>query len=154
MDDFFEYPLLTHLSSYGKFLTVVFGVVSSVLELTFRNNVVAIYYLLGFMIADYFLGIMCAIKNRNLSSQKGYRGILKKFGILVVVTTCSFIDMYTKQILDLPVNVTFLGINVYIGNEIISIFENLAVLDVYIPKVIKDRISYVRKVADNGCEEK
>lgn len=44
------------------------------------------------MVADYITGVMCAIEDKNLSSEVGFRGIFKKVLIFVLVGIGHIID--------------------------------------------------------------
>ena len=100
----------------------------------------AFYVLLLLMTIDYISGITAAIYKKNVSSYKGARGILKKFGILLVVVTCFVIDNWIiKSAVIFPVVTAF-----YISNESISICENAAQLGVPIPKKMLEILAQLK----------
>src|SRR5690625_4819731 len=51
-----------------------------------------LYALVALMVADYITGVMCAIVDKTLSSEVGFRGIFKKVLILVLVGIGHIID--------------------------------------------------------------
>jgi phage-related holin len=53
-----------------------------------------LYALLAFVILDYITGFMCAIVNRKLYCEIGFKGIFKKVLIFGLVGIGSLIDMY------------------------------------------------------------
>lgn len=100
----------------------------------------AFYVLLFLMTIDYISGVMVGIVKKSISSYKGARGILKKFGILLVTVTCFVIDNWIiKSAVIFPVVTAF-----YISNESISICENAAKLGVPIPKKILEILAQLK----------
>lgn len=92
------------------------------------------------MTIDYISGVMVGIAKKSISSYKGARGILKKFGILLVTVTCFVIDNWIiKSAVIFPVVTAF-----YISNESISICENAAKLGVPIPKKILEILAQLK----------
>lgn len=53
--------------------------------LVFRRVRCFLYALIILVVADYITGIMCAIVDKELSSEIGYRGIFKKVLIFILV---------------------------------------------------------------------
>ena len=51
------------------------------------------YALLTVIIIDYITGTICAIVNKKLCSKIGFRGILKKISILIIVSVSQIIDV-------------------------------------------------------------
>lgn len=52
-----------------------------------------IYALLAFMAADYLTGVMCAINDKKLSSEVGFKGICRKVLIFVLVGIANILDV-------------------------------------------------------------
>ena len=50
--------------------------------------------LIVFMVLDYITGIMCAIADKQLSSEVGFRGICKKVLILMLVDVAHIVDAH------------------------------------------------------------
>ena len=73
------------------------------------------------MAFDYITGIISAIYNKKLSSKTGYKGILKKVLMLIVVCIATLIDRLIGEY----GTVRTLVIYYYVANEGISILENL-----------------------------
>lgn len=94
-----------------------------------------IYALLVFMVADYITGVMCAIADKNLSSEVGFKGICKKVLIFVMVGIGHIIDIYligNGEVLRTAV------IFFYCSNEGLSMLENAGHLGLPIPAKLKD----------------
>lgn len=94
-----------------------------------------IYAMLVFVIADYVTGVMCAISDRRLSSEIGYKGIFKKVLIFVLIGIANLIDIY---IIKSGTMLRTATIFFYLSNEGISLLENAAHLGLPIPQKVKD----------------
>ena len=80
-----------------------------------------LYALIVFVAADYITGVLCAIYDKNLSSEVGFKGIAKKVLIVVLVGIGNIIDVsILKQGSAIRTAVIFF----YLSNEGISILEN------------------------------
>lgn len=90
-----------------------------------------------FMLMDYITGVMAAyMKPRaRLSSKRGLRGIVKKLALMTFVVFAHQLDLAVGQsIFCLLVTYTLLG------NEGLSIVENLSHCGVPVPKSIKEKL--------------
>jgi len=92
--------------------------------------------LIIFISVDYLIGVICAIKERTLSSRYGALGILKKFSIMCIIALSTAIEQNVFQTDALRSAV----ILCYISNEGISTIENCNRLGIPIPKKLKDVI--------------
>lgn len=101
--------------------------------------------LIVFVIADYFTGIISAYTQKTLSSKVGFRGILKKICIFIVVAIANIIDVNMLEYPMLRTAVIFF----YISNEGISLIENLAIIGVPVPDKIKDVLAQIKKKGDD-----
>lgn len=94
-----------------------------------------IYALLVFVVADYITGVMCAIADKKLSSEVGFKGICKKVLIFVMVGIGHIMDTYligNGEVLRTAV------IFFYCSNEGVSMLENAGHLGLPIPVKLKD----------------
>ena len=94
-----------------------------------------IYALLVFVTADYITGVMCAIADKKLSSEVGFKGICKKVLIFVMVGIGHIMDTYligNGEVLRIAV------IFFYCSNEGVSMLENAGHLGLPIPAKLKD----------------
>lgn len=99
--------------------------------------------LLIFMVIDYITGIMCAVINKTLSSEIGFRGIFKKLLIILLV---GLVNLLGKSI-----NIEglrYIAISFYIANEGLSIIENASIIGVPIPEKIKDILEQLKSKGD------
>jgi len=105
-----------------------------------------LYALVALMVADYITGVMCAIVDKTLSSEVGFRGIFKKVLILVLVGIGHIID--THLIGDGSVLRTAI-IFFYCSNEGVSMLENAARLGLPIPEKLKDILAQLHNKGGN-----
>ena len=90
--------------------------------------------LVAFAAADYLTGVMCAVSDRKLSSNVGFKGICRKVLIFLLVGIANILDVHvigTGSVLRTAV--TFF----YISNEGVSLLENAAHLGLPVPGKIK-----------------
>lgn len=94
-----------------------------------------IYAMIVFVIADYATGVMCAVSDKHLSSEIGFKGICKKVLIFVLIGVANLIDIYIIKSGSMLRTAT---IFFYLSNEGISLLENAAHLGLPVPQKIKD----------------
>ena len=93
-----------------------------------------LYTLLAFTAMDYITGVMCAVNDKTLSSEVGFRGICRKVLIFMLVGIANILDadvVGTGSVLRTAV------IFFYISNEGVSLLENAAHLGLSVPEIIK-----------------
>ena len=93
-----------------------------------------LYALLIFVTLDYLTGLMCAIVDKKLSSEIGFRGIFKKVMIFVMVGIGQVLDV---QCLGSVGILRTAVIFFYLSNEGVSLLENAAHLGLPIPEKLK-----------------
>ena len=87
-----------------------------------------------FAVADYITGVMCAVADRKLSSEVGFKGICRKVIIFMLVGIAHIIDVNviaTGSVLRTAV------IFFYLSNEGVSLLENAGHLGLPIPEKLK-----------------
>lgn len=94
-----------------------------------------LYALIVFVILDYITGLMCAILDKKLSSEIGFRGIFKKVLIFIMVGVAHLID--SRMIGDGSVLRTAI-IFFYCSNEGVSLLENASRVGLPVPEKLKD----------------
>ncbi|GGP16458.1 phage holin family protein [Oceanobacillus neutriphilus] len=95
-----------------------------------------LHFLLLLMALDIITGVFKAWKNGNLWSRKSLFGYARKVLVLVVIVLANVVD----QILGLGGAVAYATVLFYIANEGISIIENLADMDVIVPKALAEKL--------------
>lgn len=87
-----------------------------------------------FAVADYITGFMCAVADKKLSSEVGFKGICRKVIIFMLVGVAHVIDVNviaTGSVLRTAV------IFFYLSNEGVSLLENAGHLGLPIPEKLK-----------------
>ena len=107
------------------------------------------------MTLDYISGVACAIVRKDVSSEVGFKGIVKKILILMLVGVAHVLDAYvlnSTPVLQSAVTMFF------IANEGISLVENAAGLGIPIPKKMLEVLKQLKLKGDstekNESEEK
>lgn len=107
--------------------------------------------LIVFIVFDYISGLMSAAKNKCLSSSVGFKGILKKVGILIAVAVAHILDVYVLKIDGVLMTMTELFM---IANEGLSILENLGEVGVRFPAALKNALEKLRDNNDKKQDDK
>ena len=112
--------------------------------------------LVALMVADYLTGVLvAAVWQRSsksetgaLDSKAGFRGILKKCAILLLV--------WIGVLLDNATGVNYIRMAVvlfFVGNEGISLLENLGLMGVPFPAFLKRALEALRDQGDKGRDK-
>ena len=109
------------------------------------------YAIITFVVLDYITGVLCAIAKKELSSEIGYKGIIKKIFIFVLIGIANIIDVLIfKEGGVLRTTVIFF----YIANEGISILENAAVLGLPIPVKLAAVLQQLKNKSESAAAVK
>jgi toxin secretion/phage lysis holin len=103
--------------------------------------------LVVFVVADYITGVMCAVVDKKLSSEVGFKGICKKVLIFMLVGIANILDIEvigTGSVLRTAV------IFFYLSNEGISLLENAGHLGLPIPKKLMDILEQLHDRSEKG----
>ena len=93
-----------------------------------------LFALMAFVVIDYITGVMCAINDRKLSSEVGFRGICRKVLIFLLVGVANILDV---QVIGTGSVLRTAVIFFYLSNEGVSLLENAAHLGLPVPDAIK-----------------
>lgn len=105
-----------------------------------------LYALLAFVVIDYITGILCAVADKSLSSEVGFKGICRKVLIFALVGIGNMVDGYVLgQEGVLRTAVIFF----YLSNEGVSLLENSAHLGLPIPEKLKTVLSQLHHREEN-----
>lgn len=98
--------------------------------------------LLVLIIADYATGMIAAWKTGTLSSQKGYRGVMRKIAIIGVVALANMLDVG----MGLNHLLRSMAVCGYCGMEGLSLIENIdrAGYGEYIPLFLREKLIQLR----------
>ena len=94
-----------------------------------------LYALVVFIAVDYITGIFCAVLDKNLSSEIGFQGIVRKVAIFLLVGVANVLDVH---IIGSGCVLRSAVIFFYISNEGISIIENAARMGLPVPQKLQD----------------
>ena len=109
-----------------------------------------LYALIAFVTIDYLTGVMCAINDKTLSSEVGFKGICRKVLIFLMVGIVNILDVHvigTGSVLRTA------AIFFYISNEGISLLENASHLGLPVPKKVKDVLEQLHDRAEDKTGE-
>ena len=106
-----------------------------------------LYALIVFVVIDYITGVMCAITEKKLSSEVGFKGICRKVLIFLLVGIGNIIDV---AVLGAPGVLRTAVIFFYLSNEGVSLLENAAHLGLPVPEAIKTVLEQLHDKSEKG----
>lgn len=118
-----------------NWIQVVFAAVGGWLGYVLGGLDGFLYALLAFVVIDYITGIMCAVLDKKLSSEVGFRGIFKKVLIFALVAVGHIVD---QNVIGDGSVIRTAVIFFYLSNEGISILENTVHIGLPVPQKLKD----------------
>ena len=114
--------------------------ISTIFIYVFGGLDVALQCLLVAIVLDYVSGMIKAYESQTLSSRIGFRGIIKKVGLLAIVALGVVIDRLTGNTGDIRTLIIYY----FVANEGLSIIENLASAGVPIPAIIAKALKILK----------
>lgn len=130
-------PLLLALGTAGSFILTLFGGWTPAMTILVVFMVVD--YVTGFLAAAVF-GVSKKTATGALSSAAGFRGLCKKFVILIVVLLGAQVDALLNSG-ELAKNAVILT---YAMNELLSILENLGLMGMPVPAILQKAIEVLK----------
>ena len=106
-----------------------------------------LYALIAFVVVDYITGVMCAVVDKKLSSEVGFKGIFKKILIFLLVGIANLLDV---NIIGNGSVLRTAAIFFYLSNEGVSLLENATHLGLPVPEKLK---SVLQQLHDRSEEE-
>ena len=122
-------------------ITLATAEVCTILYFLFGEFDIALQCLLVFIVLDYISGLIKAYCTKTLSSKIGFKGILKKVGILAIVALSVSLDRLGGD----TGAIRTLVIYYFVANEGLSVLENLAEAGIPIPNSIKKALKSIKK---------
>ena len=122
------------MKEFWNMVQMVFAGVGGWLGYFLGGNDGLLIALVLFVAVDYLTGVMCAVSDKVLSSNVGFKGICRKVLIFLLVGIANILDVHvigTGSVLRTAV------IFFYISNEGVSLLENAAHLGLPVPGKIK-----------------
>lgn len=127
-------------------ISVITGIIGGLFASVFGAWDKVLCVLVVLMILDYISGLIKAVYTKTLSSDIGFKGLLKKIVILIIVALSNEIQVLTGD----NVAIREIVIMFYIANEGISILENAAVISPKMPQRLKDILLQIRGDSDEN----
>ena len=109
-----------------------------------------LYALIAFVAIDYITGVMCAISDKTLSSEVGFRGICRKVLIFLLVGIGHIVD---AQVIGSGGVLRTAVIFFYLSNEGVSLIEHAAHLGLPVPDKLKAVLEQLHDRAEKGGDE-
>lgn len=101
--------------------------------------------LVVFVAVDYLTGVMCAVSDKKLSSEVGFKGICRKVLIFLLVGIANILDV---QVIGTGSVLRTAVIFFYLSNEGVSLLENAAHLGLPVPEKMKDILAQLHDRAE------
>ena len=101
--------------------------------------------LVVFAVADYITGLMCAVVDKKLSSEVGFKGICRKVLIFILVGIANILDV---EVIGTGSIVRTAVIFFYLSNEGVSLLENAAYLGLPVPEKLKAVLEQIHDRAE------
>lgn len=102
---------------------------------------VLLQVLLVFVIIDYLTGVIASGLNGKLNSKIGFKGIIKKVMVFVIVAVAHMVDKAIGGEMSMLMDAT---IFFYIANELLSITENAGKIGIPIPEKLLNAVEVLK----------
>lgn len=127
---------------YNKYVSIFFAGIGAITGHFIGGWDTMAEFLILSMVVDFISGVAVGYSIKKINSKIFYKGVLKKFSILLVIAIATMLD-YTVG------NSTLLFRNAtcafYIANDCLSFLENLGKLGVPLPKKLTDALIQVKE---------
>lgn len=135
------------MEKYFNGISIFFGLAGGVVAGLLGGIDTIMHALIFLMIVDYVTGLAKGFKNKQLNSEIGFIGLLKKAMILVVVMVAVELERMTSNAMPIREIV----IMFYVANEGISLLENISEF-LPLPEKLKDYFTQIRETGDSKLE--
>ncbi len=127
--------------NWDKIISAIIAGIGACVNYFFGGWDMMLKTLILLMVLDYLTGLICAGKDKTLSSTIGFKGIGKKIIILIIVALGVSID----NIVGANGTVRSLVIFFYASMEGISILENATKVGVPVPNRLKEMLIQLKE---------
>lgn len=128
-----------------NWISIVFGLVGGFFSYWLGGWDVLLKTIVFLAVVDYITGIIKAIYLRQLSSEIGFKGLLKKIVMFIVIAVAFAI----QELIGGTIPLREVVIMFYIANEALSLLENAAIF-VPIPDELRDVLLQLRDKDSEG----
>lgn len=132
------------------YIDTAFGVAGMILTYIFGSLDTLLFVLVAVMFLDYISGMLASWITKEWNSEKGYKGLLKKVLILLIVMLGVLLDRALANDTWLFRNMVLMF---FIANESLSILENSAKCGLPIPQKLIDVLEQVKKESETNDEK-
>ena len=136
------------MEKYFNHISIVIGIIGGFFASFFGGWEILLKTILFLAIMDYITGWIKGIYEKNLSSEVGFRGILKKIVMFIIIAT----SYHIQTLLSNNIPVREVVIMFYIANEGLSLLENAAIF-IPIPERLKNILLQLRDKTINKEDE-
>ncbi|MFC0905916.1 holin family protein [Clostridium sp. MT-14] len=138
-----EYLISYFKEFTGKLVAIGFtgSTIGALFTWCFGGWEVGLKVLVSCMVLDYATGLMCGWKEKDLNSSRGFKGLKKKFTILLILILAVLLDRLLGQCWTFRTMVIYF----YVAIEGISILENAVKLGVPIPRKLENTLEQLKK---------
>lgn len=122
------------------FISDIISVILTTIVYVLGGWDVALISMVIVVIIDYITGVASAFYNKKLSSKQGLKGIIKKFCYFLIVALAVVIDNLLGQ----SGIIRTLVIYFFVANDGLSVIENMAEMDIKLPRKLIDALEELR----------
>lgn len=140
-----EVRYMKKMDKLFNWFSMVFGVIGGILSYWLGGWDVLLKTIVFLAVVDYITGVIKGIYTKQLSSETGFKGLLKKIVMFIVIAVSYSIQNLVGNTIPLREIV----IMFYICNEALSLLENAAVF-VPIPDKLRDVLIQLRDKDTEG----
>lgn len=130
-----------------NWISVVGGFIGGFLSYWLGGWDVLLKTIVFLAVVDYVTGIIKAVYLKELSSEIGFKGLLKKIVMFIIIA----VSYVTQELIGSSIPLREVVIMFYICNEALSLIENAAVF-VPIPDKLKDVLLQLRDKDYEGLD--
>lgn len=105
--------------------------------------------LIAMLVIDYISGVLAAVHNKEVDSEVGWKGIVKKVFTLLVVAVAFIIELATES----AFAIREIVIMFFIANEAISLVENAGKIGLPIPQKLITILTQLKGKGDENNGE-
>ena len=121
-------------------IKLITGSVATIFVYLLGGLDIALQSLLVVIVLDYITGISKSYVTKKLNSNKGFKGIVKKLGMLCMVALSVIVDRIAGD----SGLIRTMVIYCLVANEGLSILENLGEMDILVPEILKERLEQLK----------
>ena len=138
------------MDRFTEIIKIIFGGIVTAVSGFLGGMDGIMYALIAFITIDYITGVAVAVKQKKLSSEVGFWGLVRKVCILLLIGIAHYIDCYVTKNGDVVRTVVAMY---YIGNEGVSILENCGNLGLPLPPKLIAVMAQIKETGEKSDKE-